>query len=548
MEATTIAVSPSTRLDPSTLHALLNFEIESRELLRATPAGCPLRFCGAALLQNDPVPMSSEGLAGGDDGSRSADFHAWSRTVTSIREFWTHSWRASARLKVVVLLLEYSGHAAAAIGTIAASVGCALFALGVLPAMVTKQSVMYDVDLENSVWGLLMGLLFFLITLLFWHSGRHIFLDKICISQVNEQKKLDGVRGIGAFLKASDRLLVLFDSTYLSRLWCVLEIAAFRKLMDHNADKAMRFLPLPHGSIFILGFVAAVVLSGFEALVNVGRDFMVIFHVIVSIIMSRAFHELRSYQATLTTLKDQLRDFSFQASNCYCCSVHHEDPHSGARLMCDREAIKVVVDAWFGSVQAFEAFVNYGLYETFSRAIGQTGLPFQIAIMTFLPVLWSWMDFISASFRQQSWDTALRFSLAMVVDIFIMRPLWLACVCALAYRLRRRSSCRCVDAAISVGLGVFSGILGFAFWAFLDVLRTFVHTSIVACAIAACGMLTCWIYGGWDFCRLFGAHTSGSPVLVQEQTCAGDRADVRVLGREHDLLDEAVESEITFSI
>eukprot|EP00927_Polykrikos_kofoidii_P061790 TRINITY_DN5661_c0_g1_i1.p1 TRINITY_DN5661_c0_g1~~TRINITY_DN5661_c0_g1_i1.p1 ORF type:complete len:546 (+),score=46.39 TRINITY_DN5661_c0_g1_i1:107-1744(+) len=545
MEATTTAVSSNTRLDRSALHALSNFEIESCELLRATPAGCPLRFCGAALLQNNPVRTSSEGVAETDARS---DFHAWSRAVTSIREFWSHSWGASARLKVVVLLLEYSGHAAAAIGTIAASVGGALFAVGVLPPMVTKSGLLNDVNLELSIWCLLTGLLFFVTTLLFWHSGRHVFLDKICISQVHEQKKIDGIRGIGAFLKASDRLLVLFDSTYVSRMWCVLEIAAFRKLMDHYPDKAVRFLPLPYGSIFIAVFVPQAVLTGTETLTTAGLSLFAILYLIVAIVLLLTFHVLRSYQTTLAKLKDQLRDFSFEASDCYCCSVRHQHPHSGARLMCDKETIRVVVDTWFGSVEAFEAFVNHDLLETFSRATGRTGVPYKLAVMMCLPICWAWIDFVSASFRQGSWDAALRNSLAMVIDVFILRPLWLACFCELAYRARRRSSYRCVDAAISVGVGVICTALVYVMWVCVYVLWTFGNTVTVACVFAACAILTCWMYVGWDCCRLFGAHTSGFPFLGQAQTCAGNRADVRVLGRESDLLDEAVECESIFSI
>ena len=57
-----------------------------------------------------------------------------------------------------------------------------------------------------------------------------LFLDKCCINQTDEAKKLAGIKGIAAFLHNSERMIVLFSKDYFSRLWCSYEIAVFLHL------------------------------------------------------------------------------------------------------------------------------------------------------------------------------------------------------------------------------------------------------------------------------------------------------------------------------
>uniref|UniRef100_A0A6U6PXE8 Uncharacterized protein n=1 Tax=Zooxanthella nutricula TaxID=1333877 RepID=A0A6U6PXE8_9DINO len=53
------------------------------------------------------------------------------------------------------------------------------------------------------------------------------FLDKCSIRQNHASLKASGIRHLGEFLMASERMLVLYDSTYPTRLCCVFELAAF---------------------------------------------------------------------------------------------------------------------------------------------------------------------------------------------------------------------------------------------------------------------------------------------------------------------------------
>eukprot|EP00913_Durusdinium_trenchii_P008010 g7513.t1 len=56
------------------------------------------------------------------------------------------------------------------------------------------------------------------------------FLDFVCIDQADTDRMQEGIMSISGFLSASAELRVLWSAPLLSRLWCVFEIAAYRKL------------------------------------------------------------------------------------------------------------------------------------------------------------------------------------------------------------------------------------------------------------------------------------------------------------------------------
>jgi len=53
------------------------------------------------------------------------------------------------------------------------------------------------------------------------------FFDRCCIHQTDTEKKIRGIREIGNFLKCSRGMVVLWDPTYFSRMWCMFELATF---------------------------------------------------------------------------------------------------------------------------------------------------------------------------------------------------------------------------------------------------------------------------------------------------------------------------------
>ncbi|KAF4754567.1 hypothetical protein FOZ62_002859 [Perkinsus olseni] len=61
-----------------------------------------------------------------------------------------------------------------------------------------------------------------------------VFLDKCCIPQKDPIAKSYGISKLADYLRASDKLLILWSPDYLDRLWCVYELAVF--LQTHDED------------------------------------------------------------------------------------------------------------------------------------------------------------------------------------------------------------------------------------------------------------------------------------------------------------------------
>jgi hypothetical protein len=76
------------------------------------------------------------------------------------------------------------------------------------------------------------------VIILFWHPifswfyrGQKLFIDKYCIHQSDVHGRTNpGVTRLPLFLQHSQKLLVLFDSEYTTRLWCVFELAVYLRL------------------------------------------------------------------------------------------------------------------------------------------------------------------------------------------------------------------------------------------------------------------------------------------------------------------------------
>ena len=55
---------------------------------------------------------------------------------------------------------------------------------------------------------------------------RRCFLDKVCIDQVDEDRKSAGIRSLGAFLGSSSNFVVLYSPEYVRRdLWPSMQIS-----------------------------------------------------------------------------------------------------------------------------------------------------------------------------------------------------------------------------------------------------------------------------------------------------------------------------------
>ena len=152
--------------------------------------------------------------------------------VTGLAALVFYSWHGSRWMKVLTLLVQYNGLASILLGTFAAFVMLLLFSLGHLPIY---ERPSYNGEEGSSLWSLAVGLLVSIVSFTSWKSRQQVFLDRICINHEDADMKTEAIFSLAGMLKASKELLVLWDTSWSDRLWCLFEMAAFLK--SKNAEE-----------------------------------------------------------------------------------------------------------------------------------------------------------------------------------------------------------------------------------------------------------------------------------------------------------------------
>ncbi|CAE8660090.1 unnamed protein product [Polarella glacialis] len=180
-------------------------------------------------------------------GAREIDQDALSFPTEKYDKFISHSWRTSRRAKYAALLYYTSLVPAVCAGLAAGILAFALQAYGVLPPFGLKA---VSEPLPGSMWCLVMGGCTFFAILVMWArfvelaesaSGTKVsyFLDCLCINQSDAELKQAGIDSIGACLRNSDSMLVLWAPEYFTRLWCCFELAVFMEKSTNAEFKSL---------------------------------------------------------------------------------------------------------------------------------------------------------------------------------------------------------------------------------------------------------------------------------------------------------------------
>jgi len=326
--------------------------------------------------------------------------------ASKIDDFWSYSRHGNDTARTMMLLLHYNGLQSAAVGILTAVVGACLMPLDWVP--------------DSKFAGILVMLLSTCVAFVLVLTSvipRRVFLDFACIPQDDEEAKKRGILSLGHTLKCSDRMVLLWDQTYWTRLWCVFECAAYLKLqLNGDASKRMKVLPVPNGrltwgtfltiSVMILCMKISASFSG-QSLPDISLKGAVIsvsantVSVTLSV-LCLAYGGLR-YVSLLKDQRIQLQNFSLRGSNCFCCAVGHVNPKTGESMGCDRVLIEASVVAWFGCIEAFESYVRDTMHDLV-RA--RSFLPYRYCVMGAMPwflcsigeAIWLWRsgDVLSA--------------------------------------------------------------------------------------------------------------------------------------------------------
>ncbi|CAE7510778.1 unnamed protein product [Symbiodinium sp. CCMP2592] len=393
----------------------------SPDLLRATKAGDAFRGFGKALR-----------------GSKK--LYQLSYQTKKINQFWSHSWHGSTWRKYVTLLLFYNGAAAAAVACLGAAVASVLFALELLPVLREPNKVTY----WQSFWAALVGMILYLLVLLFYRPQVPIFLDVICIDQSNPRRKGQGLLSMGAFLKASRSMLILWDATYSDRLWTMFEFAAFLTSREKGETPKVVLRPTILGPCYLvlmLTLILALTIGDNVAcdLSASGRYSVWAFQFLICCgglsVNTAAF---RAYFRTVSNSQKKLAGWRLADVKCSCCDTGHV--RGGG--ICDRKVVMKCIHQWFGSLDDFESHVRTEIRDTFVHEQSSQPFTYTQVVIALVPVIWSYLDRASAHARFTSWDPWMQAASQIARGLawwLGVGPMAFLIQCRLACRFQRES-------------------------------------------------------------------------------------------------------------
>ena len=380
---------------------LSKMNLTNEEFLRAAPASEVVGCCGRVLRGSAPTTYSQ------------------SHAVKTINRFISHSWQASAWSKTLTLLVFYNATAAAIFATLLAVVMMILSALHLLPGIIKDAGPLSD-SIVVAPWCLTVGFVSFWAVLIFRPPRDLVFLDLLCIDQEDPKRKTAGILNLGACLKNSQQLLVIWDENFCERLWCMFELAAY--LRSHETTHFL-VQPIALGkfvavriSLHILQHSLVLLLP--EDAVLAPYFSIPAFAVYSWIICTIVFQYVQSVEA----IERHLLHFRVEDAKCHCCSVGHQT-QDGERIFCDREVILKCIQNWFGSVKEFEKCVQTTVKDALTHRLGRNFCPYTLLAVATIPSMWVQMDFAAARLRKQDTDVAVCRLLIGIASWLVLSPL-----------------------------------------------------------------------------------------------------------------------------
>ncbi|CAE7210962.1 PFOR [Symbiodinium sp. CCMP2592] len=199
-----------------------------RSLFRAVVGSDVLKAFGSTFRQETPV----------DDDVSFA--------VSEVDIFVSHSWSSDSWAKYFALCRELNLHKALESLSVLLVLFFPLFPLrGIDPKTgFDAETTLFVAVCWLSAMGVYLAVLFFGQHLHIGVSGPRnptLWVDKLCIHQGDAGQKAAGIRALPFFVTQSSKFLMLYDGSYLDRLWCVVELATF---VNSSSCEHVCFVPL----------------------------------------------------------------------------------------------------------------------------------------------------------------------------------------------------------------------------------------------------------------------------------------------------------------
>ncbi|CAE7224505.1 unnamed protein product [Symbiodinium microadriaticum] len=424
----------------------------SDESIRSAAAYLPLRNFGEPLRKSD-------------DG-----WYHLSEPAAQIDTFWSHSWHGNDLCKIFTLLVIYNSRQAMVIASFGALLASFLYAGQLLPG--------WDVDahdaLFNSVWALVVGTVFYLVLLFAGRPRERVFLDIVCIDQKDRSRKREGTRSISAFIKRSKSMIVLWDTTFSRRMWCIFELSAYLHSRSPDEGPHLTIRPTVFGPTFFCLTVGMVLVHGIIMLFE-GAGLIFVEGVVVCVGFYTFVLTCRHYFRSLEQLQHELHDFTVDEATCQCCSAPHPEGSN-----CDKEMLLNCIRLWFGSVEVFEERVRKDVLCCLMEQLSGDFFSYRQCIVALIPAMWSGLDYASGAWLMctqliertgldgDGCPNQLRGPPGAFLVNWLLRAAvwWLGVVPSILllgmkamYYLRQRSRSRCLDEVVNMAILVWMAAL-----------------------------------------------------------------------------------------
>mmetsp|Transcript_26521 Transcript_26521/g.61864 ORF Transcript_26521/g.61864 Transcript_26521/m.61864 type:complete len:550 (-) Transcript_26521:264-1913(-) len=430
---------------------------------------------------------------------REKDSYKYSEEVAHLGAFLSHSWQSSSWAKVCTISLHYNLLPSFLSGLVFAALVPALCPVEFAP----------ELEIYNAL-GIFSGFAVLLLALFHWPCRELVFLDKACIDQSDRKKKREGIMSLGYFLSNCSTMVVLWDATYFTRLWCVFELAASLKLRgttNGTSAASLVLLPLSHGVItvaLLLVFIVFITLSrglllldgseGLSGPVQSAGDAQAatVYNLVATVVLTMALaHEIRKQGKEWRSLVDQVHRFSIQNAQCKCCSVQHVDSVTKESIVCDRVMIQSCVQCWFGSTDAFDHYVQ----ETAREKIRvRTLLPYRYVIFGGSPFMWEGISgFIWLLKHGEHRESVAYLSQKILIQVLVL-PLFVTLIFTAFGRSGRDPPGRCGYAIGLLLRTLATGLFVLPLLAGLRVLQVFLGQLAYFVILPLFGGLTCLVY------------------------------------------------------
>eukprot|EP00435_Cladocopium_sp_Y103_P047456 s407_g13.t4 len=463
---TASSATRSRSANPRNLRNLTRLQID-QDLLRGISLRRSLRNFGK-LWTHSPLDLPDADRAGLWDHSQQ---------VERLNTFLSHTWATPGWQKVLSLLVQ-SGGVHFLLGNMAAVervfqfscgwlfgalLGVALDLSSVLPPLLSFPCT-ESLQCERGIWVRVFGFLGSVVGL--WGSPyiphfhhEMCFLDVVSINQVDEDLMGRGIYGLGGFLAVSSELRILWSKPYLTRLWCIFEMAAFRRANPTGKIilKPLLIETFVVGAVFslnmweladeirvhltVMGFLSkkptwdkatALLLSATNPL-----QFLSLFFAFW------CFYQCRRFFREKLEVVENLKHFDLDKVSC--------------RTAEDREFIYHGIRMWYGSTEAFEEYVRGTLAFELTEPFTRTHFPFLYWLMVLTPLFSVGLDSCLSRLRSNTQQELLPLFYFCITVSFNAPLMMLLCgrwILFLGERFAPKAKWRLVDFGKTLLMGV----------------------------------------------------------------------------------------------